>query len=184
MRPIVKEATDQEWTTKNFNKILTDYENENGEIDGMYRDPRGSISHPHTGDVIPLGTRAVENYERPIWEFNKILIIEKEGFCEALRKRGWDKRHDCMVLPSKGFTTCALKDLVDKLADHDEPVTVFSAHDADASGTMINQTLQEATAARGARKIKIVNIGLGAVGSGRDGFPCRRVRARGNQIRR
>ena len=87
IRPIVKEATDQELTTKNFNKILTDYENENGEIDGMYRDPRGSISHPHTGDVIPLGTRAVENYERPIWEFNKILIIEKEGFsgrrCES-----------------------------------------------------------------------------------------------------
>ena len=125
MRPIVKEATDQELTTKNFNKILTDYENENGEIDGMYRDPRGSISHPHSGDVIPLGTRTVENYERPIWEFNKILVIEKEGFSEALRKRGWDKRHDCMVLSSKGYTTRALKDLVDKLADHDEPVTVF-----------------------------------------------------------
>ena len=88
----------------------------------------------------------------PDLEFNKILIIEKEGFSEALRKRGWDKRHDCMVLSSKGFTTRALKDLVDKLADHDEPVTVFSAHDADASGTMINQTLQEATAARGARR--------------------------------
>jgi hypothetical protein len=160
MRPIVKEATDQELSTKNFTKILTDYENDNGEIAGMYRDPRGSISHPHSGDVIPLGTRTVEDYERPLWEFNKILVIEKEGFSEALRKRGWDKRHDCMVLSSKGYTTRALKDLVDKLADHDEPVTVYAAHDADASGTMIYQTLQEATKARGARKIEVVNIGL------------------------
>ena len=37
---------------------------------------------------------------------------------------------------------------------------VFCAHDADASGTMIFQTLQEATKARGARKIEIINIGL------------------------
>jgi hypothetical protein len=37
---------------------------------------------------------------------------------------------------------------------------VFCAHDADAYGTMIYQTLQEETKARGARKIQIVNIGL------------------------
>ena len=37
---------------------------------------------------------------------------------------------------------------------------MFCVHDADASGTMIYQTLQEATKARGARKIKIVNLGL------------------------
>ncbi len=33
-------------------------------------------------------------------------------------------------------------------------------HDADAYGTMIQQTLQEATKARGARKIEIINLGL------------------------
>ena len=161
MRPIVKEAIDQTLTTKNFNKILTDYENDNGEIDGMYRDPRGSISHPHTGDIIPLGTRTVENYERPVWEFNKILIHREGGFqrgsCEGAAGISGTIAWCCRRRASRRVL---LKDLVDKLAEHDEPVTVFSAHDADASGTMINQTLQEATAARGARKIKIVNIGL------------------------
>jgi hypothetical protein len=39
-------------------------------------------------------------------------------------------------------------------------VTIFCVHDADASGTMIYQTFQEETKARGARKIKIVNLGL------------------------
>ena len=33
-------------------------------------------------------------------------------------------------------------------------------HDADAAGTMIYQTLQEETKARGARKVEIVNLGL------------------------
>jgi hypothetical protein len=37
---------------------------------------------------------------------------------------------------------------------------VFCVHDADAAGTMIHQTFQEATKARGARKIEIVNLGL------------------------
>jgi DNA topoisomerase VI subunit A len=65
-----------------------------------------------------------------------------------------------MVMSSKGFTTRAARDLAHKLAEHDEPVTIFCAHDADAYGTMIYQTFQEETRARGARKIKIVNLGL------------------------
>ena len=52
------------------------------------------------------------------------------------------------------------RDLIDKLVEHDEPVEVFCVHDADASGSMIYQTLQQATKARGARKVKIVNLGL------------------------
>src|SRR5262249_40694942 len=44
--------------------------------------------------------------------------------------------------------------------EHDEPIVVFCVHDADAYGTMIYHTFQEATNARGARKIKVINIGL------------------------
>ena len=102
----------------------------------------------------------VEQYERPAWSFNKLLYIEKEGAQEALKQNRWLERHDCAVMSSKGFSTRAARDLIDKLVAHDEPIEVFCAHDADASGTMIYQTLQEATRARGARKIKIVNIGL------------------------
>jgi hypothetical protein len=65
-----------------------------------------------------------------------------------------------MPMSSKGFTTRAARDLVDKLGEHGEPVDVFLAHDADAYGTMIYQTFQEATKARGARKIRIINLGL------------------------
>jgi len=63
-------------------------------------------------------------------------------------------------MSSKGYTTRAARDLVDKLAEHDEPCTIYCVHDADAWGTMIYQTFQAATKARGARKVRIVNLGL------------------------
>jgi hypothetical protein len=160
LRPIIKDETCKELTTQNFNAIITDYEAEHGEIEGMYREPRGSIYHPHRGETIMLGTLSVEDYERPQWIFNKVVFIEKEGWVEALKAVRWPERHDCMLMSSKGFTTRAARDLVDKLAEHDESVDVFLVHDADAFGTMIHQTFQEATKARGARKIKIVNLGL------------------------
>jgi Topoisomerase 6 subunit A/Spo11, Toprim domain len=160
LRPVVMNEIGEELKEGNYNGIITDYENEHGEIAGMYREPRGSIYHPHRKQTITLGTLMVEDYKRPIWTFNKIVYIEKEGFSEALKDKGWAERHDCMLMSSKGFTTRAARDLVDKLAAHDEPVDVFCVHDADGPGTMIYQTFQEATRARGARKIKIIDLGL------------------------
>jgi hypothetical protein len=160
LRPLIMGEMDAELKIGNFTTIITDYEAEHGEIPGMYREPRGSIYHPHRSETITLGTLMVEDYERPEWTFNKVVYIEKEGFSEALKDVRWAERHDCMLMSSKGFSTRAARDLIDKLAVHDEPCTIFCVHDADAYGTMIYQTFQEETKARGARKIKIVNIGL------------------------
>ena len=160
IRKIVKEVTGEILQTGNFNAIITDYEEENGEIPKMYREPRGSIYHPHLRETFALGTLAVENYKRPPWNYNKFLYVEKEGFSEALKEVSWFERHDCAPASSKGYTSRAIRDLVDKLAEHDEPVVVICVTDADAYGTMIYQTFQDATKARGARKIKIIHIGL------------------------
>jgi hypothetical protein len=160
LRPIVREEIGEELSTTNFATIITDVEAENDEIPGMYREPRGTLYHPHRGETIALGTLMVENYERPPWLYNKLVYIEKEGFSEALKEERWPERHDCAPLSSKGFTTRAARDLVDYLAEHDEPITIFCVHDADAFGSMIYETFQEATRARGARKIKVINLGL------------------------
>jgi hypothetical protein len=160
LRPVVRDELGEELTTKNFTAVITDYEAEHGEIHGMYREPRGTIYHPHREETITLGTLMVEDYERPLWTFNKLVYIEKEGFSEALKAERWAERHDCALMSSKGFTTRAARDLVDLLAAHNEPVTIFCVHDADAFGTMIHQTFQEETRARGARKVRIINLGL------------------------
>jgi hypothetical protein len=144
----------------NFCKVITDYENLHDEIPGMYRDVRGSIYHPHDRQEIPLGTLSVESYSRPEWLFNRILFIEKEGYFPILLDAEWPERHDCALLTSKGQGTRAAKDLIDLLGATEEPCEFFMIHDADAAGSMIYQCLQEATAARGARNVKIINLGL------------------------
>ena len=161
LRPLVREAIGADLSYGNFESIIGDFEHEHGDVPGMYRDPRGSLYHPHLGETIPLGTLAVEDYRRPAWTFNKLVYIEKEGFFEALKEAGWPERHDCSLLTSKGFTTRAVKDLLDLLAGDGEPVRVFCVHDADAAGTMIYQTLVEGTRARPTRRaIEVVNLGL------------------------
>jgi hypothetical protein len=160
LRPIVQVELSAELTYNNLEGIITDYEKEHGDIDGMYRDPRGTLYHPHTGENIALGTIAVEQYSRPAWTFNKVLYIEKEGFFEALKAVGWPEQNDCALLTSKGYSTRAVRDFLDLLGDDDEPVTVFCVHDADGPGTMIYQTLQEETKARPRRKVEIINLGL------------------------
>jgi DNA topoisomerase 6 subunit A-like protein len=160
LRPIVQAALSTELTYNNLEGIITDYEKEHGDIEGMYRDPRGTLYHPHTGENIALGTLAVEQYSRPAWTFNKVLYIEKEGFFEALKAVGWPEQNDCALLTSKGYSTRAVRDFLDLLGDDDEPVTVFCVHDADGPGTMIYQTLQEETKARPRRRVEIINLGL------------------------
>ena len=160
IRPLVREAVGAELQWGNFETIIGDYELEQGEIAGMYRDPRGTLYHPHRQDSIPLGTLQVERYQRPEWTFNKILFIEKEGFFEALKEAAWPERHDCALLTSKGQPTRAARDLLDLLGETGEEILFFAVHDADAAGTLIYQSLQEATRARPGRKVRVVNLGL------------------------
>jgi hypothetical protein len=126
----------------------------------MYRDPRGTLYHPHLQASIPLGTLQVERYRRPEWIFNKILFIEKEGFFEALKEAAWPERHDCALVTSKGQPTRAARDLLDLLGETGEETLFFAVHDADAAGTLIYQSLQEATRARPGRRVRVVNLGL------------------------
>ena len=104
-------AIKEELQLTNFKTIITDYESEQGEIPKMYREPRGSIYHPHRKETITLGMLMVERYERPPWAFNKLLYIEKEGANEALKEVSWGERHDCTIMSSKGFSTRAARDL-------------------------------------------------------------------------
>jgi hypothetical protein len=79
-------ATGQELTTGNFKGIITDYENEHGEILKMYREPRGSIYHPHLKETIPISTLTVARYKRPLWCYNKLLYNEKRASTKHSRK--------------------------------------------------------------------------------------------------
>jgi hypothetical protein len=144
-----------------ISQYITGIEDELGEdLPGVYRDNRGVLYHPHTGEEMPLGTLNVEEYDRPEWIFNSILYAEKEGLFQILKDVQWPERNDCALLTSKGFATRAAKDVIDLLGETDEEIVFYCIHDADAAGTMIYQSLQDATKARPARKVQVINLGL------------------------
>lgn len=162
VRPIFQQETGGEEPDYNhFASVVTDYEARIGhDIDGIYRDARGTLYHPHTRDSIPLGTMNVEAYKRPEWTFNKVLYCEKEGFFPLLLDEKWPERHDCALLTSKGFASRAARDVIDLLGDSDEELLFFAIHDSDGPGTKILEALQEATTARPARRVRIIDLGL------------------------
>jgi hypothetical protein len=159
-REFIERELNKELKYDHFGKVIAEYEREQGPIPGLYRDPRGVLYHPHTGEEIQLGTRQVAEYERPSLTFRNVLYCEKEGFFPILKAAAFPERYDCALLTSKGFASGCCRDLIDMLAETDEEVTFFCIHDADAAGSMIYQALQEATRARPARKIRIINLGL------------------------
>lgn len=160
-----------------FTNIITDRENDDAPIPGLYRNERGVLIHPHTGEAIPLGTLSVAKYERPAWNFNKVLYIEKEGQFRSMRDEKWPERHDCALMTSQGFASRAARDLIDALGDSDEPVEIFCVHDADAFGTKIYEALQEATRARPERRVQIVNLGLERAEAESMGLTCEDLEA-------
>lgn len=161
VRPYILELTEKEPDYNYFAQVITDIEaNKGKDLPGLYRDARGLIYHPHSGDEIPLGTLNIEKYSRPEWTFNKILYSEKEGFFSILKETGWPEKNDCALMTSKGFASRAARDVIDLIGDTQEEIYFFCIHDADASGTLIHQALTEATRARGARKVHVINLGL------------------------
>jgi hypothetical protein len=162
IRDEVQRRTGKELTQSYFDDLLTEIEGERGDLHPLLiREARGSFLIPHRdGDALPLGTLTVRAFQRPAWTFNKVLLIEKDDLRLMLEQAGWGKRHDCLLMSCKGFSTRAARDLVDKIADTSEPVKVFSVHDGGWAGTLIQHTLQNATQARAARKIEIIDLGL------------------------
>jgi DNA topoisomerase VI subunit B len=162
VRLLVKElgAVEPKWNY--FCQVLTDYENEEGEIADLIRDTRGVYCEPHGGEMTPLGTKTVAEYVRPPWKYSNILFLEKEDLMAALKKSGFLDRWDCFPLSSKGFGTRAARDLIDKIGASckEEPTRFFCVHDADASGSLISQALTRATKARAARTVEVVDLGF------------------------
>lgn len=77
-----------------FGALITEFENEHGEIPGMFRNSRGCYYEPHSGVVKPLGTLTVREYQRSPWVYGSVLVCEKEDNVHMLRESGFAERWD------------------------------------------------------------------------------------------
>ena len=160
IRPLVREVVGAELQWGNFETIIGDHELEQGEIAGMYRDARGTLYHPHRKDSIPLGTLQVERYRRPEWTF-KQNPVHREGRllrgAEGGRLAGAARLRPAHL---QGPADPSGKGSARPAGETGEEILFFAAHDADAAGTLIYQSLQDATRARPGRKVRVINLGL------------------------
>jgi hypothetical protein len=138
--------------------LLTEYQEETGPIDGLWRDPRGNLHEPHTGKSIALGTREVGTYEFPEYAFDKILYVEKEGEWPKFQAAKLAERYDMAVASAKGYPVEAVRELFSRAERGDYQLFVF--HDADIDGYNIARVMSEATRRMPYHNVDVVDIGL------------------------
>ncbi|MEI8373691.1 MAG: ATP-binding protein [Planctomycetota bacterium] len=157
-REMIQSVTAEKLEWAWFQTIVTKFEQERGAIHGMYCDPRGYLIEPHTGNVIPLGTREVDAYTIPYHLFNKILYIEKKGLHPLFREAKLAEKYDLAIICAEGYACKAAKVLL--TAAKAQSMTLMSLHDADPAGYNIARTLREATATCPDYKMDVIDIGL------------------------
>jgi hypothetical protein len=138
--------------------LLTQYQEEHGEISGLWRDPRGNFHEPHSGKSISLGTREVAAYEFPKYQFDKILYVEKEGEIPKLKAARLAEKYDMAIVGGKGYPTEAVRDLFSHAEGGDYQLFVF--HDAEIDGYNIARVLGEETRRMPYHNVNVVDIGL------------------------
>ena len=159
VRPLIAQYTNKELTFSYFSPpLLTEYEEQHGEIPGLLFDGRGHFQEPHEAIEFELGTKEVNNYEIPEWEYDKILFIEKEGFKPILDAARLGQRYDMAIMTDKGFIVRAAKKLLARATS--KQITILAVHDADISGYDIARTLVEETRTTKGLVVRVIDIGL------------------------
>ncbi len=138
--------------------LLTEYQEHHGPIPGLWRDPRGNLHEPHTGNSIALGTREVGAYVFPEYTFDKILYVEKEGEWPKLQAAKLAERYDMGIASAKGYPVEAVRELFSRAEGGDYQLFVF--HDADLDGYNIARVMREATRRMPHHHVDVVDIGL------------------------
>jgi len=163
IRPLFLQLLPGETLTASYceQTLIPEYEREHGQIEGMYREPRGELHHPRDPDgkyTVPLGTREVQAYVPPEWTFDKILVIEKAGLWPVLEAARLADRYDMAVITSEGFAAEACRTLLADL--HDRDMTVFVLHDGDHPGYNIARTIGAETARMPGHHVDVIDLGL------------------------
>lgn len=143
-------------------RILIDYRREVHPLTMIDYKARGIIYDPHTGEETPIGDKELRNWTFPLWRYNKLLFIEKEGVWETLKQVGgieFAKRHDMAIVCSEGYSTEAVRKLMAS-AQKNEGYQLFVWHDADPYGYNIARTLAEETRRMPGHAIQVYDLGL------------------------
>ena len=160
----IKQYTNRELKASYFSPpLLSDYERDVEEIPGVIYDGGATSTQPHRDIDFEISTEEVNEYSIPDYEYDKILVIEKEGFKSILDDAQLGKKYDMAIISDKGFAVRACKKLLAKATS--KHIAILAVHDADISGYEIARTLTAETRTTMGLIVDVIDIGL-KVGDG------------------
>ena len=125
----------KDFSQQTFDQIRKQWEEENGPIEGLCKKARGVFVEPHTGRRLPLGTRDVRDYIIPDYEYDKIVVWEKQGFEPLVAKHQLAQKYDMGMIFNEGLSVDACRAFAREC--HDKGIKVFVLHDCDPAGYVI-----------------------------------------------
>lgn len=159
VRPLIQPFTKKELNPSYFSQeLLPEYQRTVAPLPGLYYEARGKLHHPHDGLIVPLGTREVEAYVVPPWQFDKVIYVEKEGLEGQLAPYQLGQKYDAAFIFGKGYSPVATRNLLASSGIRD--MKLFVAHDADIDGYNIARTLAGATKRMPNHNIEVIDLGL------------------------
>jgi len=122
--------------------FMRSYEKQQGKIPGILREARGKYAAPDAYGYRSGGDVKTDFYmAKGIG--NKIIVVEKSGIFEMMLANNFDKRLDCILMSTMGFTIEAGRDALLDVQSGGLPVCVL--HDYDVNGLLIRETLTKPT---------------------------------------
>ena len=164
IRPLFLQLLPGETLTASYceQTLIPAYEREHGPIEGMYREPRGELHHPHDPARASAPCRSAparySAYVPPEWTFDKILVVEKAGLWPVIDAARLADRYDMAVVTSEGIRGGGVPDTARRPArprrDRVRPAR------RRPSGYNIARTLGEETARMPGHHVDVVDLGL------------------------
>jgi hypothetical protein len=144
----IENKTELELVYDTFKGYVAEYEADVLGERVVHRDQRGFFKEPHSNERIELSTQKVNDYaanEAVKTEYDTLLFVEKTGYHELLhRDFEITKRYDIGLINAKGYSTNAIRTLIEKVQRENENVTLLTLTDLDINGLGIASNAAEA----------------------------------------
>jgi len=138
--------------------IYSEWEQKNGMDIRVITEPLGVLIEPHTGEVVDLGTKEVEEYDFPSFRYDKIFYCEKRTERDKFTAHSIAEKYDMALVFGSGYANVAMRNLL-KRAEEGE-YQIFCWPGADPDGYNIGRTLREETARMPGFSCEIIDLGL------------------------
>ena len=146
-------------------KIIPEAKSKPGiNLSKLLKEANAELHEPRNTIPIYLSTEGQENYEIPLWKYNKILYIEKRGFRDVIITNHFHEKFDLAVIGGQGESSEASRALLKRIEESAEQrgvkIEILCLHDADLWGHDISLTLSHPSERMKDHNVKVIDLGL------------------------